>query len=139
MWYLIPWEKEEIRRADLWVRWGLLLFTICIDDHFSFFHFQSVYVFRSKGILLELQHVVGSCFFIFKFILLIFALIGKLNCFTLKVMIDDERCLFPLCYLMGISLSKFSEIVKDREAWCASVHGLTKSQIQLSYQTTITS
>ena len=28
---------------------------------------------------------------------------------------------------MGMSLSKLQEIVKDREAWCAVVHGVTKS------------
>ena len=28
---------------------------------------------------------------------------------------------------MDMSLSKFREIVKDREAWCAAVHGITKS------------
>ena len=31
-----------------------------------------------------------------------------------------------------MSLSKHWEIVKDREAWCASVHGVTNSQTQLS-------
>jgi len=29
---------------------------------------------------------------------------------------------------MDISLSKLQEIVKDREAWRAAVHGITKSQ-----------
>ena len=37
---------------------------------------------------------------------------------------------------MGMSLSKLLEIVKNREAWCAAVHGVAKSQTQLSNRTT---
>ena len=34
---------------------------------------------------------------------------------------------------MDMSLSKFREMVKDREAWNAEVHGVTKSQTCLSH------
>ena len=33
---------------------------------------------------------------------------------------------------MGMSLSKLQELVMDREAWHATIHGVTKSQTRLS-------
>ena len=48
------------------------------------------------------------------------------------------RCLDSIIDSMAMSLSKLQEMVKDREAWCAVVHGIAKSQTRLSNWTAAT-
>ena len=45
------------------------------------------------------------------------------------------RWLDDITNVMDMTLSRFRELVMDREAWHATVHGVMKSQTQLSDRT----
>ena len=47
-----------------------------------------------------------------------------------------KRCLDSITNSTDMNLSKLRKIVEDREAWCAAVHGVTKSWTQVSDWTT---